>query len=140
MPGPIPKRSDQRRRMNKPEGGISSAPSAAVVAVPEPSPMWHATARAWYESLGQSGQTVYYQPSDWMVAYVWAEVLSQQLVADRMSAVMIQAWSSSASELLTTEGSRRRARLELERVGVQVDPDDAAADEALNVYHAQFGA
>lgn len=102
--------------------------------------MWHATARAWYESLGQSGQTVYYQPSDWMVAYVWAEVLSQQLVADRMSAVMIQAWSSSASELLTTEGSRRRARLELERVGVQVDPDDAAADEALNVYHAQFGA
>lgn len=140
MPGPIPNRSDQRRRRNKPEGSISTGPSAAVVVAPEPNPMWHATARSWYESLGQSGQTAYYQPSDWMVAYVWAEVLSQQLVADRMSAVMIQAWSSSASELLTTEGARRRARLELERTTVQSDPDEDAADEAMNVYHAQFGA
>lgn len=38
---------------------------------------------------------------------------------------MVQAWAASASELLTTEGARRRARLELERPGVVDDDADA---------------
>lgn len=139
MPGPIPKRSDQRRRRNVPEGGITAAPSfVTAVHAPAPSEHWHPIARDWYASLADSGQAAFYEPSDWQVARVWAEVLSQQLQTDRMSAVMIQAWASSAAELLTTEGSRRRARLELER-GDHADPDEDASVTAIDAYRAQLG-
>jgi hypothetical protein len=53
-----------------------------------------------------------------------------------MSAVMIQAWASSAAELLTTEGSRRRGRLELERS--QGDADQDASVTMLSAYRAKF--
>lgn len=139
MPGPIPKRSDERRRRNVPDGGITTAPSLAETAPPPPpSDHWHTMAKDWYVSLGQSGQAVFYQPSDWQVARVWAELLSRQLESDKVSAVMITAWASSAAELLTTEGSRRRGRLELERGG-QVDEDEDASVTALDAYRAQLG-
>jgi hypothetical protein len=137
MPGPIPKRSDERRRRNVPDGGITAATSRPTTA-PPPSEDWHPMARDWYLSLGQSGQAVFYQASDWQVARVWAEILSRQLQTDKVSAVMIQAWASSAAELLTTEGSRRRGRLELERSG-QVDEDEDASVTALDAYRAQLG-
>lgn len=140
--GPLPKRSDQRmgHRAKSEAASITHGPSGVVIVdAPEADEMWHPMARDWFTSLATSGQATYYQPSDWQVARVWAEVLSRQLMADKMSAVMIQAWAASASELLTTEGSRRRGRLELERTVLPVDEDEAAADEAMNVYHAQFG-
>lgn len=138
MPGPIPKRSDQRRRANKPVGGITSAPGAEAVAIPAADPAWHPMARDWFESLASSGQRAFYQPSDWQVARVWAEVLSRQLTATKgMSAVMVQAWAASASELLTTEGSRRRARLELERSNT-VDADEDASVTAIAAYRAKL--
>jgi hypothetical protein len=139
MPGPVPKRSDQRRRTNKPEGGITRAPSlAAAVPVPPAEPDWHPMARGWYESLAESGQAVFYQPSDWQTARVWAELLSRQLFTGRTSAQMIAAWSAAATELLTTEGARRRARLELERAG-EVDLDEDASVTAIDAYRAQLG-
>ena len=143
-PGPIPKRSDQRRRRNTTdEAGvqlpvITSAPGALVVDAPEPDVSWHAMARDWFASLAKSGQAAFYEPSDWQTARIWAEVLSRQLEADKMSAVMITAWASSASELLTTEGARRRGRLELERSG-KVDEDELASVTALSEYAAQLG-
>ncbi len=139
MSRPVPKRSDQRRRRNQPDVEIDSAPSGVVVESPDPDPMWHEMARDWYVSLGQSGQAAFYQPSDWQVARVWAEVLSRQLLSDRISAVMVQAWASSASELLTTEGARRRARLELERAE-PVDADEDASVTAMGAWHAALGA
>jgi hypothetical protein len=137
--GPIPKRADQRH------GHISKAARAAVtkaptgvahIDFPPPAEDWHPLARDWYLSLAHSGQTAYYEPSDVAVAVVWSEVLSRQLYAERISAVMIQAWASSAAELLTTEGSRRRARLELER-GVG-DRDEEASVTMLDAYRAKF--
>ena len=137
MSGPIPKRTDQRRRMNKPEGvQVTSAAGAAHVDVPAASEHWAPMARDWYLSLAKSGQSAFYQASDWEVARVWAEVLSRQLLTEKMSAVMIQAWAASAAELLTTEGSRRRGRLELERN--QGDADQDASVTMLSAYRAKF--
>lgn len=132
--GPIPTRSDQRRRQNKNPEGIATvkAPGAAEVAQPPADDTWHELARDWYESLAQSGQARWYQPSDWQTARVWAEILSRQLAGGRVSAQMIAAWSGAATELLTTEGSRRRARVELE--SPDVDEDEAAADAAMVTY------
>lgn len=128
--GPVPKRSDQRRRRNKDGGEITAATSGTFVPPAAPPALdWHPLAREWYESLSRSGQSVFYEPSDWAQARVWAEVLSRQMNSGaRVSANMISAWSAGATELLTTEGARRRSRLELERAGAgAVDVDEQAA-------------
>jgi hypothetical protein len=115
--GPVPKRSDRRRRTNKPEVPITKAPTGTVVEekMPEPDGSWHVLAHDWFKSLGASGQAQFFEPSDWQQARVWAHLLSVELNKDRPSAMMISAWSSGAAELLTTEGARRRMRIELER-------------------------
>lgn len=128
--GPVPKRSNQRRRTNKPEVPIVKAPAAVVVDAPTPDPDWHALAREWFAALGVSGQAQFFEPSDWAQAKVWAHLLSVELLKDRPSAMMIAAWSSGAAELLTTEGARRRMRIELERVAV-TDPSQEHSDATV---------
>ena len=130
MPGPVPQRSTQRRRRNKDGGEVERVEvSEPIVDVPEPEDDWHPMAAEWFESLGASGQAQFYEASDWAQARVWAELLSRQLSASRPSAQMIAAWSAGATELLTTEGARRRARLELERVSEEVPADVSDLDE-----------
>jgi hypothetical protein len=96
---------------------------------PEPDDHWHELARDWFVSLGESGQSDYYQASDWQQARVWAEILSRQMQAGRMSSQLVMAWASGATELLTTEGARRRLRLELERMPAAPDGPDEVEDE-----------
>lgn len=92
---------------------------------------WHPIARRWFESLKRSGQSAYYEPSDWAQAYVWAQILSGQLYAEKMSAMMLAAWDAASARLLVTEGDRRRMRLELERdTGTDKDEDAAVANMA----------
>jgi hypothetical protein len=138
MAGPIPKRSDQRRRRNQSDMPITSARGAASVAIPEAGSYWDPAATRWYESLAESGQSYFYEPSDWAQAWVWAEMLSRVLQqGERPSSQLIMAWSAGATELLTTEGARRRLRLELERAK-DVDEDEDAAVTALNEYRSRF--
>lgn len=139
MPGPIPKRSDQRRRRNTDGGEITSGSGPAVgIEVPEPDPHWHVAAVRWYRSLADSGQAGWYQPSDWAQAWIWAEFLSRALnQGARPSSQLIATWSAGATELMTTEGARRRLRMELERGGV-VDDDENAAVAALDDYRTRF--
>jgi len=114
--GPIPKRSEERRRTNKPaDAEPVTAPAGAEVLWPEPEPEWHDLASEWYMSLQDSGQSVFYQQSDVMVARYLAEAMSRNLNASRFSAQLFAAVMAGMTELLTTEGARRRVRVELER-------------------------
>lgn len=143
MPGPIPKRSDQRRRRNAPEPGreVRKEAVSGKVRVPAASKDWHPVARRWYLSLRTSGQAQFYEPSDWAYA---------QLVAEMMSEGLFKGWGGQAdasgipaatvlqamTPLLVTEGDRRRARLEIER-------DEApklATVTAADGYRARLGA
>lgn len=103
---------------------MTRAKSKGASGTPEADPDWHPIARDWFSSLGESGQAQFYEPSDWATARVWAELLSRQLESGRPSAQMIQSWSGGATELLTTEGARRRARMELDKGAVE-EPDAA---------------
>lgn len=134
--GPVPKRSSQRRRMNKDSRPEKVAAGAAAVPAPAVDESWHPVAADWFRSLGESGQAQFYEPSDWQTARVWADLLSRQLSTGRPSAQMISAWASGAAELLTTEGARRRARIELEREAV--DEDEDAAVTAIDAYRARL--
>jgi hypothetical protein len=118
--GPIPKRSEERRRRNKDDGPelvqAPSAPPAELPDLPEPDPNWHEIATDWYLSLRESGQAAFYQPSDWAVARYAAELMSRGLSSDRPpNGQYVAALNSVMTSLLTTEGDRRRARIELER-------------------------
>ncbi|MCK2144897.1 hypothetical protein MWG58_29070 [Streptomyces sp. WAC00276] len=118
--GPIPKRSEERRRRNKSDGpDLAKAPSgppADVPDLPDPDPLWHPIATDWYLSLQESGQAAFYQPSDWAMARYAAELMSRGLAADKPpNGQYVAALNSVMASLLTTEGDRRRARIELER-------------------------
>lgn len=138
--GPIPKRSSERRRRNKPEGAeVTTVPVATPSAqCPPADEAWHQIARDWYDSLAKSGQAVFYEPSDWATARYVAEAMSRGLSSSRFSAQLFAAVSSAMTELLTTEGARRRARLEIER-GKPGEKEKPAGVTALDDYRSALG-
>lgn len=94
-----------------------SGPPADLPDLPDPSPLWDPIAADWYLSLRESGQAAFYQPSDWAVARYAAELMSRVLDCSERgpNGQLVAALNSVMSSLLTTEGDRRRARMELER-------------------------
>lgn len=131
--GPIPKRSDQRRRRNKDEIDTDSAPGAQGVEVPVAHEDWSEAATRWYEALGESGQSYWYEPSDWAQAWILAEMLDRVLTSTKPNAMMFNSWLQGAAELLTTEGARRRMRIELAKAGVE-DPEKDSAVSDLEAF------
>jgi hypothetical protein len=109
----------------------------APVAVPKPDKDWHPVARAWFESLAQSGQHVFYEPSDWQTAWLLAESISRDLRPQfvgvthpapgtgessepiyepiPMRGASLTAYVKAMSGLMVTEGQRRQFRVEVER-------------------------
>lgn len=137
--GPVPKRTEQRRRRNKPETPTATAPTGSgVTEAPRADESWHPLAVEWFDSLGKSGQAVWYEASDWATARIWGDLLSRQLLMAKPSAVMIATWASAAGELLTTEGARRRLRVELDRAAA-ADPDADAADATVTDLMSRLG-
>ncbi|MCA6090956.1 hypothetical protein LE181_02045 [Streptomyces sp. SCA3-4] len=136
--GPVPKRSVERRRRNKDvTEPVRAASAPGAVEWPEPEPSWHAIARDWYLSLGTSGQSQFYEPSDVATARYVAEAMSRNLDTGRFSAQLFAAVTSAMTELLTTEGARRRVRIELERA--PAEQETPAGVTAIANYRAALG-
>jgi len=113
--GPIPKRSAERRRRNKPEmPDTKIAVTGKVKRVPCPADI-HPEARGWFLSLFHSGQSQRYEPSDWRQARILAIILSRLLESPRPSAQLFSSWCSAADNLGTTEGARLRLHIEIDR-------------------------
>lgn len=130
--GPVPKRTDQRRRVNKPEIPVSNAPAGAVEQPPAED-YWHPIARDFYNALAKSGQSAFYQASDWATARYVAEAMDRNLQQEgRFSATLFAAVMAGAASLLATEADRRRLRIELERAkaGEPKDPDGVVTELA----------
>lgn len=98
MPGPMPKRSSERRRRNKDGVEIIKVnldeAIAGEVEIPAPPyayadkdgneyetprPLWHPTAEEAYLSLARSGQAIFMEPSDWATAFILCETISREL-------------------------------------------------------------
>jgi hypothetical protein len=108
---------------------------------------WHPVAKQWYESLARSGQRIYYQPSDWAIAYVLAESLSLDMkpqfvgINEETGEVMMEriplkgaslaAYLKGFTALLATEGDRRRLALELERESLKGKGQDDPTDDGV---------
>lgn len=115
--GPVGKRSEEvmGHRSKEEKESVTKAPGALEVPVPEPQEHWHPIAADWYRALEKSGQSRFYEPSDWAAAQYAAEAMSRNLDQGRFSAQMFAAVWSAMNDLLTTEGDRRRVRMELQR-------------------------
>jgi hypothetical protein len=114
--GPVPKRSDQRIRRNKPDVAIDKVEAIGVVRAPQlgfvdPHPLTEDL----FRSLAESAQSRYYEPSDYEMARSVLFFLDQQFKSSRPSAQMVAALFGQLTDLLITEGARRRVRLEVER-------------------------
>lgn len=125
--GPTPKRKAARA------GHISKAErqdvdnvtiEGLVMAPPAPAAL-HPQARRWYRSLQVSGQSEFYEPSDWELARYVALQMSLSLTGGN-AALMRAVWMG-AEALMATEVSRRRARIEVHRTDPDAvpEPDDA---------------
>lgn len=145
MPGPIPKREEERRRRNKDVVETTKVNLdellAQEVEVPLANEDWEPLTKSYWESFQRSGQSIWYEPSDWMTAYALMEVLDRWLKPQQIRIGEIRPGQNEGGEvtylfedkivampggvlssilkglasLMATEGDRRRLRIELER-------------------------
>lgn len=150
--GPPPKRSSERRRRNKTDSAgrpyeetIEAVPLdqyvlQAEVEIPSMDPTWHPIAKMLWGSIQRSGQSIYYEPSDWAVAYLTCESISRDLnpqvvgitetgevIKDTipLKGASFSAYQKAFTAMMLNEGDRRKLRLELTR---QSQIDKAAMD------------
>lgn len=173
MAGQAPNRQGGRRRRNKTdENGRSIVPDVIqvgdidwddegsvenLVQAPDPDPDWHPIAKHVYESMQHSAQRLYYEPSDWALAYLVCDHITRELnpkfvgfkkvlngetlkgvpiLVDEpaFESMPLTGGSMSAimrafEKLMVTEVDRRKARVEIER-GAAVE-DDRFADDVV---------
>lgn len=127
MPGPVPKRSDQRVRRNKDVVDLDVVEVEGDVIVPElglvdPHPL----VADLYASLADSGQSKFYEPSDWEFARLTCHFLDNQVKTSKPSGQMLAVLHSMMTDLLIAEGARRRVRLEIEREQKKAEVIDLA--------------
>lgn len=136
--GPVGKRTETRTRRNKTdENGVEvkKAPGSTVVKPPAEERDWHRVIKAWYRSLKTSGQSKFYEDSDWQAAKFTAHYASSVLKAAESgenpaalrAASIRQIWSMMG-DLMTTESARRRVRVELIRPGAGEDEGAEVVD------------
>ncbi len=124
--GPVPKRSDQRVRRNKVVTPIDRVSAAGRVVKPSLGFEAHPLVVRLWDSLHESAQTRFYEPSDWAWASVVLHDLDRYLKRPQPSGQMFTALESAMSRLMVTEGARRQLRVEVDRQEVAEGPDVAA--------------
>ena len=141
--GPIPKRSDQRRRTNAPARPVKKAAKGKGAERPPTNPKWHSIAKRWYMSLERSGQSAFYEPSDWSLAELLAEAMSRDLqatvdgVVQPISGASLASLMKGMTLLLVTEGDRRRLQIELGKPEPAADQQGATNVSNLDAWRSR---
>lgn len=149
-PGPIPKRTEERRRRNK-DNPVDTIAASGPVTIPRACAKWHAIAKRIYNSLAPSGQSKFYEASDWATAYLLAESLSRDLKPQAvgydelthktirayipLKGASLSAYLKAFAVLGMTEGDRRRMGIEITRTPAKA----LAAVSVMDEYKASLG-
>lgn len=126
MPGPVPK----ERKLGHATGKAipkERIPARKPVKIPKEDPTWHPYALGFYRALQLSPLAGEYVETDWVMALVAAELISDQLY-NGFVAMKIEQFNKISERLCCCLGDRRRARIELIRAGVDDDEIGAEAD------------
>lgn len=157
--GPIGKRTAERVRENAPAIPVKTIDVAKLiqqeVEINEPDPKWHATARMMYDSFTESAQSVYYEPSDWALAYTICENLSrllkpqyvgQQFDSDGSSRSVTKRLPLKGTDmngllkamtmLMATESDRRRIGVEVVRAvhNTDLETGDGEGGKVIDMF------
>lgn len=144
MPGPPPNRSDDLSRSRDANRGDKPPITKGVareVMIPRVSDKtWHPIAKRLWDAAKTSGQSDYYQNTDWAILYSLCEDMSNYKKSPRRSSQMLAAIMAGLSPLMLTEGDRRRARLELEKpVEEQQDAELYAIESYMDMLNDKTG-
>ena len=120
--------------------------------MPDPDPEWSEFVKSFYLSAQTSGQADYYQDSDWWMLWNLCEELDvykrmgysyidketgEEVFVKKRSGQMFQAIMGAMTELLFTEGARRKVRMELQEA--PKEPPNLAAVAENVLYPEAFG-
>lgn len=140
MPGPIAKRIEERRRTNAVPGETVVVMHGSVVP-PELPEGLHPLALEWYRSIAESGQSFYFEPTDWTAARYVAEAMSKNLNQDkRFSAQLFGTVWAAMADMLSTELSRRKAKLQVQRIVDGAGSDEGEKPTKIDEYKRKLGA
>jgi hypothetical protein len=125
--GPVPKRTSQRLgHVTKAEkAAATTIKTSGAVVIPEPDPLWHTLAAEWYRSLAESAHRDLLEPSDWAAARLVASEMTRMLGEPPNAALLGKIWAAMG-ELMTTEGARRRLKVEVDRRRLTAAPATVA--------------
>lgn len=150
--GPAGKRPEEKRRRNKDDSVQVEGTATSNVEAPPAQSDWHPIAKAWYAALADSGQSEFYEPSDWAMALMVAESISRDLnpqvvaVPEKtgepvfekvpMKGASLSAYLKAMTDLMVSEAARRRAGIALKRAGAESDGSkkDGAKVVAMEKY------
>lgn len=115
MPGPVPKRSEER--LGHPNGKASENPISRgelrKVKWPNADRNWSKRAKELWAGIRNSGQADFFQQSDVArIAFLMDQVTYYEGMKQK-SSMMLQVICSEMTTLLFSEGDRRRVRIEL---------------------------
>jgi hypothetical protein len=133
--GPVPKRSDQRRRRNVPTGPPVERVGGAATEVPELGIPVLDVVADWYEALAEGPEALFYTPAMWQRARIVAQMLDGVLRSSRPSSQMYAALQQDMKALLVDAGELRRLGIE-----VQADEEDGDADTSNVVDWSKYAA
>lgn len=136
---PIPRREETLARARSRKGGNrppTTHGQMLPVTVPDADPTWHDAAKRLFESAKTSGQRDFYQDTDWAVLWSLCDDLSVAKFSSRRSGQLLATIYAALNSLLLTEGDRRKARIELQRI---VDGEDDQAVIAIADYKKTLG-
>jgi hypothetical protein len=77
--GPVPKRSSERAGHRAKDEQPDQVTSLPTISAPRPDSRWGTAAHRWYQSLIDSGQARFFEPSDWEQARIICTLLTGQL-------------------------------------------------------------
>ncbi|MFN2496971.1 MAG: hypothetical protein ABR608_13850 [Pseudonocardiaceae bacterium] len=138
------KRSEERlgHRTKAEQDRTSKAPAGETPAVPDPDPDWHPNAKRFYAALRTSGQSQFYEGTDWALGWHVAALMSENVTNpdSRNAAALLGQILKGTEQLLATEGARRRVHLELQRRKgeSEVPGGEDSAVAAMGAYRAQL--
>lgn len=103
--------------------------------IPDADKSWMPKARSWFNSLKRSGQTEFWEPSDWATAVAAADAYNVFLRTHNAS--ILAQFVRLSERLGATLADRKRSRIELVEP-VQEDEDEAAADAAVQGWQGRL--
>jgi len=109
---------------------------AQEIPIPDANPNWHPQARSWFRSLALSGQSEFYEASDWATAVMAAQIYDMFLRTYRAN--LLPPFLRLTERLGVTVIDRKRNRIELHEPDA-TDLDEEAADQAVVDWHGRLG-